>query len=135
MLSHRIASLRHLCSLGLPGEMFIPHFLDAVQEIVPSDLYHFLWTDQAGVPCNYYGNLTGDRRQSLFHFLENIGQIEFFRLEGNSLTFPEIVLGANEPVLIGQGEDRRRFHNSFLYNEVMRPFANEAEYVLLAPVR
>ena len=56
------ASLRHLCSLGLPGEVLVPQFMRTLEEAIPADSHHFNWFDEEMRVVNSYSNLPGIKK-------------------------------------------------------------------------
>ena len=54
-----LAGIRQLCSLALPPDLVLPKLLEALHRWVPAGSNHFIWSDENGLPSNYYGELSG----------------------------------------------------------------------------
>ena len=114
--SAAIASVRSLCSLGLPGEQFIPALLEALHRIVPSSRNLFDWTDADGNLVRYFFEGPIDAEVAR-HYFE-----EFYnRREAEAMgSFRDAVLG-RATVRSAAELDRPEFFRSALYNEIWRP--------------
>jgi DNA-binding CsgD family transcriptional regulator len=114
--NRRLAGIRQLCCLGLPGEIVVPKFLAALHGWLPTDTNHFFWPNEAGDPCNYYGETPG---------MENYPQLFMREFAVNPQhaavpSFKQLVLsGASEPLYLG-GEHSPEYRRSAYYNELMR---------------
>lgn len=49
-----LAHFRQLSSLGLGGDATIPALVEALHDLIPSQLNNFFWTDPSGRPVNAY---------------------------------------------------------------------------------
>ncbi|UZR28799.1 helix-turn-helix transcriptional regulator [Methylococcus mesophilus] len=111
-----LAGIRQLCCLGLPGPIIVPKFLEALHDWLPTDTNHFFWSDDAGEPCNYYGETPG---------LENYLQLymqEFARNSGHSSlpSFKQAMSLAGGDLYYLGDVDAETYLSSAYYNELMR---------------
>lgn len=49
-----LAHIRQLSCLGLPSEAVIPRMLEAIHDVIPSEVNTFIWTDASGAPINMF---------------------------------------------------------------------------------
>jgi DNA-binding CsgD family transcriptional regulator len=111
-----IASIRSLCSLGLPGEQLIPALLEALHRCVPSARNLFDWTDAHGNLIRYYFEGPIDAQVARHYFEEFYNKREAEAMPA----FRQAVMG--RAVVRGAGElDNPKFFRSALYNEIWRP--------------
>lgn len=110
------ATVRALCSLGLPGEQLIPALLEALHGIIPSSRNLFDWTDAEGNLVRYFFEGPIDAEVAR-HYFE-----EFYnRKESEAMgAFREAVLGRAR-VRSAAELDHPSFFRSALYNEIWRP--------------
>ena len=111
-----IASIRSLCSLGLPGEQLIPALLEALHRFVPSSRNLFDWTDGRGNLVRYYfeGPIDAEVARHYFEEFHN-------RREAEAMPpFRQAVMG-RASIRSAAELDNPRFFKSALYNEIWRP--------------
>ena len=114
--SHRIARVRALCALGLPGEQLIPALLEALHGVIPSARNLFDWTDAQGNLVRYYFEGPIDHEINRHHFEEFYNRREREAMPG----FRQAVTG--RAVIHSAAEiDNAAFYRSALYNEIWRP--------------
>jgi DNA-binding CsgD family transcriptional regulator len=111
-----IASVRELCSLGLPGELFVPALLEAMHAVIPSSRNLFDWIDSGGRIQRYYFEGPIDNKIARLYF------DEFYnRRESEAMPrFSDLALGS-VVIRSAQELDRTSFYDSALYNEIWRP--------------
>ncbi len=114
--SAAIASVRSLCSLGLPGEQLVPALLEALHRIIPSARNLFDWTDAEGNLVRYFFEGPIDAQVARHYFEEFHNRREREAMGG----FREAVLG-RATVRSARELDRPEFYRSALYNEIWRP--------------
>ena len=111
-----IATVRELCSLGLPSELFVPALLEAMHAVIPSSRNLFDWIDSGGHIERYYFEGAIDSKIARLYF------DEFYnRRESEAMPrFSDLALGS-AVIRSAQELDRTSFYNSALYNEIWRP--------------
>ena len=110
-----IATVRELCSLGLPSELFIPALLEAMHAVVPSARNLFDWIDGGGRIERYYFEGAIDGRITRLYFDEFYNRRE-------SEAMPRFWICVGSTIIRSAQElDRTSFYNSALYNEIWRP--------------
>ena len=110
------ASIRALCSLGLPGEQLIPALLEALHRIIPSSRNLFDWTDTHGNLIRYYfeGPIDAEVARHYFEEFYNKREAEVMPGFKQAVTGRAVVRSAREL-------DNQAFYRSALYNEIWRP--------------
>jgi DNA-binding CsgD family transcriptional regulator len=114
--SAAIASIRSLCSLGLPGEQFIPALLEALHRVIPSSRNLFDWTDAQGNLVRYFFEGPIDAEVARHYFEEFYNRRETEAMG----SFRDSVLGS-ATVRSAAELDNPAFFRSALYNEIWRP--------------
>jgi DNA-binding CsgD family transcriptional regulator len=114
--AHRIARIRALCSLGLPGEQLIPALLEALHGVIPSSRNLFDWTDAQGNLVRYYFEGPIDHAINRRYFEEFYNRREREAMPG----FRQAVTG-RAMIHRAAEVDNAAFHQSALYNEIWRP--------------
>jgi DNA-binding CsgD family transcriptional regulator len=111
-----VAAVRDLCSLGLPGELFVPALLEAMHAVIPSSRNLFDWIDGSGHIERYYFEGPIDNRIARLYF------DEFYnRRESEAMpAFSDLARGGSV-IRAARELDRRSFYDSALYNEIWRP--------------
>ena len=114
--SARIASIRALAGLGLPGEQFVPALLEALHHAIPSSRNLFDWTDAHGNLVRYFFEGPIDPEIAR-HYFE-----EFYnRREAEAMgSFRDVVTG-RATVHSAAELATPTFFRSALYNEIWRP--------------
>lgn len=114
--SHRVARIRALCALGLPGELLIPALLEALHGVIASARNLFDWTDASGNLVRYYYEGPIDHAINRRYFVEfhNRREREVMPTFRQAVTGRAVVHGAAEL-------DNAVFYRSALYNEIWRP--------------
>jgi DNA-binding CsgD family transcriptional regulator len=110
------ATIRALCSLGLPGEQLVPALLEALHRIIPSSRNLFDWTDAGGNLVRYFFEGPIDAEVARHYFEEFYNRRETVAMGG----FRESVLG-RATVRSAAELDHPAFFRSDLYNEIWRP--------------
>ncbi|QJR10845.1 hypothetical protein DSM104443_01915 [Usitatibacter rugosus] len=114
--SAAIASIRSLCSLGLPGEQLVPALLEALHRHIPSSRNLFDWTDPDGNLIRYYFDGPIDAQVARHYFEEFHNKREAEAMTG----FRQSVMG--RAVVRSAAElDNPAFFRSALYNEIWKP--------------
>jgi len=115
-MKQAIATVRSLCSLGLPGEQLIPALLEAVHGIVPSARNLFDWTDPHGNLIRYYfeGPIDAEVTRHYFEEFHNKRESEVMPAFQQAVTGRVVIRSAAEL-------DNPAFFRSALYNEIWRP--------------
>jgi DNA-binding CsgD family transcriptional regulator len=114
--SHRIARVRALCALGLPGELLIPALLETLHGIIPSARNLFDWSNARGDLVRYYFEGPIDHAINRRYFDEFHNRREREAMPG----FRQAVTG--RAVIHRAAElDNPEFFRSALYNEIWRP--------------
>ncbi|MBK9443462.1 MAG: helix-turn-helix transcriptional regulator [Comamonadaceae bacterium] len=77
--SRTLSSLRHLCSLDLPGEMLVPQFLNALGEIVPTEVSTLVWHGPDLTPVRMFSEQPESRlgMQAFLQFLDEHRRVGF----------------------------------------------------------
>jgi DNA-binding CsgD family transcriptional regulator len=111
-----IASIRSLCSLGLPGEQLVPALLEALHKFIPSSRNLFDWTDPQGNLIRYYfeGPIDAEVARHYFQEFHNKREAEAMPAFRQSVMGRAVIRGAAEL-------DNARFFRSGLYNEIWKP--------------
>src|SRR4030095_8704837 len=65
-----IATVRELCSLGLPSELFVPALLESMHAVIPSARNLFDWIDSGGHIERYYFEGAIDSKIARLYFNE-----------------------------------------------------------------
>jgi DNA-binding CsgD family transcriptional regulator len=114
--SARLASIRALCSLGLPGEQLVPALLESLHHAIPSSRNLFDWTDADGNLMRYFFEGPIDARIARHYFEEfyNRRETEVMPSFREAVTGGAVVRSAAEL-------DNSAFFRSALYNEIWRP--------------
>ncbi|MDO9405824.1 MAG: helix-turn-helix transcriptional regulator [Polaromonas sp.] len=113
-----LASIRQLCCLGLPEELFIPRFLDAVRDWVACDTAHFVWADQDTlVPVNYSGDGFSELNALQRYFIHN-SRVDY---PGLVPTFAEQMRTFSAGSYGGDEPTREAYLRSDVYHEVLHP--------------
>ena len=114
--AHRIARIRALCSLGLPGEQLIPALLEALHGVIPSARNLFDWTDAQGNLVRYYfeGPINHEINRHYFEEFHNLREREVMPGFRQAVTGRAVIHGAAEV-------ENAAFYRSALYNEIWRP--------------
>jgi DNA-binding CsgD family transcriptional regulator len=111
-----IATVRELCSLGLPSELFVPALLESMHAVIPSARNLFDWIDSGGHIERYYFEGAIDSKIARLYFNEF-----YNRREGEAMPrFSDLARGS-AVIRSAQELDRSSFYNSALYNEIWRP--------------
>lgn len=114
--SSRIASIRALCSLGMPGEQLIPALLEQLHHVIPSSRNLFDWTDSGGNLVRYFFEGQIDPAIARLYFEEFHNKREAEAMD----TFRDTVTG-RATVRSAAELENRDFFRSALYNEIWRP--------------
>jgi DNA-binding CsgD family transcriptional regulator len=111
-----IASIRSLCSLGLPGEQLIPALLEALHRYIPSSRNLFDWTDRQGNLIRYYfeGPIDAQVARHYFEEFHNKREAEAMPAFRQSVMGHAVIRSAAELA-------NPRFFRSALYNEIWKP--------------
>ena len=111
-----LASIRSLCSLGLPGEQLIPALLEALHRYIPSSRNLFDWTDRDGNLIRYYfeGPIDAQVARHYFEEFHNKREAEAMPAFRQSVMGRAVVRSAAELA-------NARFYRSALYNEIWKP--------------
>lgn len=111
----KIANIRSLCALRIPGEQLIPALLEALHEVIPSACNLFDWTDPRGNLLTYYfeGPIDSAVARHYFEEFHNRREREVMSAFQQVLD-PTVLRGAAEL-------DNARFFRSALYNEIWKP--------------
>jgi DNA-binding CsgD family transcriptional regulator len=114
--SQGVASIRALCSLGLPGEQLIPALLETLHRVIPSSRNLFDWTDAKGNLVRYFfeGPIDPEIARHYFDEFHNKREIEAMGSFHSGVTGHATVRSAAEL-------DSPDFYRSALYNEIWRP--------------
>ena len=114
--SASLASIRALCSLGLPGEQLIPALLEALHRVIASSRNLFDWTDRDGNLIRYYfeGPIDAAVARHYFEEFHNKREAEAMPAFREAVTGRAVIRSATEL-------DNSRFYRSALYNEIWRP--------------
>ncbi len=114
--SSRLATIRALCGIGLPGEQLIPALLEALHHAIPSLRNLFDWTDPQGNLVRYFyeGPIDAEIARHYFEEFHN-------KREGEAMpSFRDAVTG--QATVHGAGQlANESFYRSALYNEIWRP--------------
>jgi DNA-binding CsgD family transcriptional regulator len=114
--SARVAAIRALCSLGLPGEQLVPALLESLHHAIPSSRNLFDWTDAEGNLVRYFFEGPIDPAIAKLYFEEfyNKREAEAMGSFRDSVTGHATVRSAAELA-------NSAFYRSALYNEIWRP--------------
>jgi len=114
--SRRVARIRALCALGLPGEILIPALLEALHGVIASARNLFDWTDAGGNLVRYYfeGPIDHAINRRYFDEFHNRREREVMPTFRQAVTGRAVIHGAAEL-------DNAAFYRSALYNEIWRP--------------
>src|SRR5262245_25007196 len=114
--SSRVAAIRALCGLGLPGEQLVPALLEALHHTIPSSRNLFDWTDPEGNLVRYFFEGPIDAAIAKLYFDEFHNKLEAEAMG----SFREAVTG---PVTVRSAAELSNdsFYRSALYNEIWRP--------------
>lgn len=115
-MKQSIATIRTLCTLGLPGEQLIPALLEAIHGIIPSARNLFDWTDRHGNLIRYYfeGPIDAEVTRHYFEEFHNKRESEVMPAFQQAVTGRVAIRGAAELA-------NAAFFRSALYNEIWRP--------------
>lgn len=113
-----VASLRQLCSMGLPEALFMAKFLEGTRNWLGADTGHFIWCDHQSLePVNYSGDGFTD-----------ISAVQRFFSHNSKVTYPGVMpaftdlMRSSASGTLGGGESgARAYLDSDLYQDVMRP--------------
>lgn len=123
---HVVSSIRQLCCLGLPEETAVPRLLESLHRLADSESNHFIWSDTASQPTNYYGEHFYDSTVHAF-----FSGIAWMSEAGVYPGFAGLV-ASDAPITAG-ADNGREYLNSAIYNEVLKPL--DGRFVLSVPVR
>jgi DNA-binding CsgD family transcriptional regulator len=124
-----LASIRQLCCLNLPEELFMPRFLEALKDWLPVHNSHFYWADPKTLqPSNYCGDGFG-QMGVIRQFVNHTSQVDH---PGLGVAFPEIMRHSHSGTFGCEG-DVAHYLKSDMYGEVMQPF--DGRYVLYLVLR
>ncbi|MCY1165133.1 hypothetical protein D9M73_50330 [compost metagenome] len=124
-----LASLRQLCCLNLPEELFMPKFLEALQDWLPVHNSHFYWADPKTLqPSNYCGDGFG-QMGTIRQFVTYTSQMDH---PGLGVAFPAVMRHHRSGTFGCEGEVQT-YLKSDMYGEVMQPF--DGRYVLYLVLR
>lgn len=114
--SRALADLRDLCQQGLPPEVLVPAFLEALHGLVSSYRNLFDWTDAQGRLLHYFIEGPVDTRvaQLYFEVFHNTREAEVMPAFDSLRHAPAGVRGAQELAQPG-------FYRSALYHEIWKP--------------
>lgn len=118
------SSLRHLCSLGLPGETVVPQFLATLEEAIPSDSHHFHWLDDEMRLTRSYSNLAGVEPYVA----------EFARLLESQPAGSAEWAATKRAALQGEENARKRAILDFFDNEIRRPLGGRRDLLAFLSV-
>jgi hypothetical protein len=120
-----LASLQHLCSLGLPSETVIPDLLQGLNAWMSADNGQCAWVDAALNPCNFYCNADEAAFMQTFS-----AQVEHLTIPGQK-PYKSFLL--KDTATVVGGPDAKSYYRSSYYNEVMRACGGEC--TLAVPIR
>jgi DNA-binding CsgD family transcriptional regulator len=113
-----LASIRQLCCLELPEELFVPRFIEAVRDWIACDTSHFVWADQDTLaPVNYSGDAFSELEALQRYFTHN-SRVEY---PGLVPTFAEQMRTFSAGSYGGDEANRDIYLKSDVYHEVLRP--------------
>jgi DNA-binding CsgD family transcriptional regulator len=116
--SRTVASIRQLCSMALPEEIFMAKFLEVVREWLGCDTSHFIWCEAKSLlPVNYSGDGFTD-----------ISAVQRFFNHNSKIDYPGVMpafadlMRTNASGTLGCAEEGAdAYLRSDLYQDVMRP--------------
>jgi hypothetical protein len=124
-----LASLQHLCSLGLPSEAVIPDLLQGLNAWISADNGQFIWIDADLNPCNFYCNADEVAFWQTFS-----AQVDHMSVSGNpEQNFKKWFLFRDTALAVGGTDDAIGYYRSSFYGEVMRPCGGECSMAI--PIR
>jgi DNA-binding CsgD family transcriptional regulator len=114
--SRALADLRDLCRQGLPPEVLVPAFLEALHGLVPSYRNLFDWTDAQGRLLHYFIEGPVDTRIARLYF-------EAFHNTREAEAMPAFDTLQQTPAGVRSAQPLAQpgFYRSALYHEIWRP--------------
>jgi biotin operon repressor len=120
-----LASLQHLCSLGLPSEAVMPDLLQGLSAWMSADNGQCAWVDAALNPRHFYCNADELAFMQTFS-----ARVEHLAVPGQE-SYKSFLL--KDISMVQGGPDAKEYYRSSYYNEVMRACGGEC--TLAVPIR
>lgn len=123
-----LASLQHLCSLGLPSETVMPDLLPGLSAWMAADNGQFIWLDVAQQPSHFYCHAGDAAFWQIFS-----ARIDALSVSERSGMNMKWFLARNTPLAVGGSGDSLGYYRSSFYRKVMRYVGGECSMCI--PIR